>query len=117
MPPLGEDLDGDLNVELRDYNAAIREIASETGVSSLPVHERMVDALRDRDDEPTPFGFDFGVAYLAAAEHHLLGREWDEVARGNGLRLLVDHVHLDDRGGAIVTDLVDGWLSTPEQGR
>ncbi|MEU4765160.1 GDSL-type esterase/lipase family protein [Actinosynnema sp. NPDC023794] len=117
LPPLGEDLDGALNVELRDYNAVVEEIATEAGVSYLPLHERMVDALRERDDEPTPFGFDFGVAYLAAAEHHLLGHEWDEVARGNGLRLLVDHVHLSDRGGAIVADLVDGWLSTPDSGR
>lgn len=117
LPPLGEDLDGGLNVELRGYNAAIEEVAAEAGLSYLPVHERMVEALRERTDEPTPFGFDFGVAYLAAAEHYLLGREWDEVARGNGLRLLVDHVHLGDRGGAIVTDLVDGWLSTPDPGR
>lgn len=114
LPPLGEDLDGDLNVKLRDYNAAIEETATETGASYLPVHERMADVLREEGGEPTPFGFDFGVAYLAAAEHYLLGREWDEVGRGNGLRLLVDHIHLGDRGGAIVADLVDGWLSTPD---
>lgn len=117
LPPLGEDLDGDLNVKLRAYNAAIEETATETGASYLPVHERMVDVLREEGGEPTPFGFDFGVAYLAAAEHYLLGREWDEVARDNGLRLLVDHIHLGDRGGAIVADLVDAWLSTPDPGR
>ena len=117
LPPLGEDLDGELNVRLRDYNAAVEDVAGQPGVSYVPVHERMVDVLRQRGGEPTPSGFSFAVAYLAAAEHHLLGRDWDEVARGKGLHLLVDHLHLSDRGGAVVADLVGQWLSTPDTDR
>ncbi|ONI89664.1 hypothetical protein ALI22I_14265 [Saccharothrix sp. ALI-22-I] len=67
---------------------------------------------RGQRTEPTPFGFGFAPAFGAASEHYLFGRDWDEVARGNGLDLLVDHIHLSDRGGAIIADLVAEWLST-----
>jgi hypothetical protein len=39
---------------------------------------------------------------------------WDEVARDNGLELFVDHIHLSDRGGAMVTDVAAQWLSSTE---
>ncbi|MGW2324701.1 hypothetical protein ACWC5C_02910 [Streptomyces sp. NPDC001700] len=38
---------------------------------------------------------------------------WDEVARDNGLELFVDHIHLSDRGGAMITDLAARWLRPP----
>jgi hypothetical protein len=50
-------------------------------------------------------------AHGAGVAHYLLGRSWDEVARGGGRELLVDHVHLSDRGGALVTDLTARWLA------
>ncbi|MFI5490131.1 hypothetical protein ACIBXA_29270 [Micromonospora echinaurantiaca] len=51
------------------------------------------------------------MAFGAAAKHYLFGRGWDEVARNGGRELLVDHIHLNDRGGAIITDLAAHWLS------
>ncbi|MFB9517019.1 hypothetical protein [Streptomyces purpureus] len=33
------------------------------------------------------------------------------MARGNDLELLVDHIHLSDRGAAFLTDLVAQWLA------
>jgi hypothetical protein len=40
----------------------------------------------------------------------LLGRSWDEIAHAGGRELLVEHVHLNDRGGTIIADLVSQWL-------
>ncbi|GAA2719124.1 SGNH/GDSL hydrolase family protein [Actinocorallia aurantiaca] len=111
LPPLGEDLDSPRNRKLGDYNAAIKETAARAQVDYLPVHEQAVDFLRKSGGAETPFGFDFAVALKAGAEHYLLGQSWDDVSRGNGLTLLVDHLHLNDRGGAIVTGLVARWLS------
>lgn len=111
LPPLGENLDADINHKLSAYNAAIKETATRAHATYLPVHEQMVEILRQRGDNGTPYDFSFTLAYSAAAEHHLLRRSWDEVARGNGLELLVDHIHLSDRGGAIVTGLAAQWLS------
>ncbi|KAB8193462.1 hypothetical protein FH608_019675 [Nonomuraea phyllanthi] len=76
LPPLGEDLNTEINHRLTAYNAAIQE---------------------------------------TAAQHYLLGRSWDEIARAGGRDLLVDHIHLSDRGGAIVADLVGRWLADRHQ--
>lgn len=110
LPPLGEKLDTAINDRLRAYNTAIEETAARTGAEYLPVNERFTDRLRSRDDRPA-YDFGFATAYLAATRHHLFRQSWDDVARGNGLELFVDHIHLSDRGGAIVTGLVARWLS------
>lgn len=116
LPPLGERLDAGPNLRLAAYNAAIREIAERTGADYLPLNERMVDLLHRRGGSPRAYDFGFALAYGAAAQHHLLGRTWDEVARSNGLHLFVDHLHLSDRGGAVVTDLAAAWLAGPGSG-
>lgn len=110
LPPLGENLDTDINHQLRDYNTAIKDTATRAKIDYLPVNERFADRLDDRSDRPA-YDFSFTTAYLAATKYYLLGRSWDDVARSNGLELFVDHIHLSDRGGVIVTDLATGWLS------
>lgn len=112
LPPLGEDLDADINRRVAAYNTEIKKVAARAGVDYVPVHETLAERLRGRGGGGAAFGFGFGLAYRAGAEHYLLGRSWDEIARGNGLELFVDHIHLSDRGGAMVTDLAAQWLST-----
>ncbi|MFJ3877107.1 SGNH/GDSL hydrolase family protein [Streptomyces sp. NPDC090077] len=116
LPPLGEDLDAGINARLGAYNAVIRETAARNHIDYLPVHEQMADHLRQRGGKGASYDFSFALAYSAAAEHYLLRRSWDEVARGNGLELLVDHIHLSNRGAAIVTATAARWLSTPVGG-
>lgn len=111
LPPLGENLDTEINHRLTAYNAVIRQAAARVRADYLPLHERMIEDLRRTDDRP-PYDFGFPLALAAAAQHHLLGRSWDEIAQAGGRELLVDHVHLTDRGGAMVTDLVSQWLTT-----
>ncbi|MFI7549355.1 SGNH/GDSL hydrolase family protein [Micromonospora sediminimaris] len=112
LPPLSEDLDSDLNRKLGTYNTVIQQTATRAEVDYLPVHEQLVDILRQRVTDPAPYDFSFPLAFGAATQHYLLGRSWDEVARDGGRELLVDHVHLNDRGGAIITELAAEWLAT-----
>ncbi|GAA2208483.1 hypothetical protein GCM10009850_039410 [Nonomuraea monospora] len=109
LPPLGENLDAPINRTLTGYNAAVKDVAAQTGSDYLPLHERMADVLRH--GARTSYGFSFPLAFTVAAQHYLLRRTWDEIARSGGRELLVDHVHLTDRGGAIVTELASGWLT------
>jgi acyl-CoA thioesterase-1 len=113
LVPIGEDLGGELNQKLGAYNTAIKETATRAGVDYLPVHERLADLLRQRDREPAPYDFGFLLAFGAAAQHYLFGQSWDEVARNGGRELHVDHIHLNDRGGAVITELAAQWLATP----
>ncbi|MCG5217027.1 GDSL-type esterase/lipase family protein [Streptosporangium soli] len=111
LPPLGEDLNTEINHRLSAYNAAIQETATRAKIDYLPLHERVVEDLR-RTGGRTPYDFSFPLALAVAARHYLLGRSWDEIAQAGGRELLVDHVHLSDRGGKIVEDLVSQWLKT-----
>jgi lysophospholipase L1-like esterase len=109
LPPFGEDLNAPINRTLTGYNAAIKDLAARTGTDYLALHERMADILRH--GTRTSYGFSFPLAFTVAAQHYLLRRTWDEIARAGGRELLVDHIHLTDRGGALVTELAGGWLT------
>ncbi len=112
LPPLGEDLDAEINHRLVDYNRAIADTAIRAGVDYLPLHERIVDLVRQYGDPHMSYDFGFVLAFRAAAQHYLLRRDWDQVAHSHGLELFVDHIHLSDRGGAAVVDLTARWLAT-----
>lgn len=112
LPPLGENLDAEINHRLSGYNEAIAAVATAGGADYLPLHERMADQLRQRENPGSSYDFSFTLAFRAAAQHYLFRRSWDDVARSHGLELLVDHIHLSDRGGAIVTELATRWLTT-----
>lgn len=109
LPPLGEDLDADVNRRLAGYNAVVEEVAERAGVDYLPLHEQLVELLGERGGPP--YDFSFPLALWAATRHYALGHDWDDVARGGGRELLVDHVHLNDRGAAEVARLVEAWLT------
>jgi lysophospholipase L1-like esterase len=115
LPPLGEDLNIEINHRLSAYNAAIQATAAQAQVGYLPLYERVVEGMR-RTGGGTPYDFSFPLALSVAAQHYLLGRSWDEIAHAGGRELLVDHVHLSDRGGTIVADLVGQWLADRPQG-
>ncbi|GAA3309511.1 SGNH/GDSL hydrolase family protein [Nonomuraea dietziae] len=117
LPPLGENLDAEINRSLRGYNAAIKEIATSAGVAYLPVHEQMVEVLRRGRGNRPDYAFSFVHAFASAAQHYLLGRSWDQVAHSGGMELFVDHIHLSDRGGTIVADLASTWLSSLQGGQ
>ncbi|MBN6041115.1 GDSL-type esterase/lipase family protein [Amycolatopsis sp. 195334CR] len=110
LPPLGEDLTTGINQSLAGYNAVIQETATRTGVDYLPVHERLLELLGPREDR-VPYDFSFPLALTVATRHYVLGQTWDDIARDGGRALLIDHVHLNDRGAARLTDVAAAWLA------
>lgn len=110
LPPLGEDLDTEINRTLAGYNSVIEETAARFGVDHLPLHERITGILAQRGGRQ-PYDFSFWLALRAATEHYVFGLSWDDVARAGGRELLIDHIHLSDAGAAVVAGLVADWLA------
>ncbi|MFT4051510.1 MAG: SGNH/GDSL hydrolase family protein [Microbacterium sp.] len=108
IPPVGERLDSDINEKVRAYNAVIRSAAAERGIEVLPLYELLVAALPDQHDAPAYTG-DVDVV-IQASRARAGGLSWNEISARNGLHLLVDQVHLNDRAGALLADLVAGFL-------
>jgi acyl-CoA thioesterase I len=109
VPPLGEDLASELNQRVVAYNEALREVAAERGVRVLPLHDRLA-AMLPADHRPPPFDGSTALMVRAAARHVALRQSWNEVSAAHGLRVLTDHVHLNDSAASTVADLIAGFV-------
>ncbi|MBK9739441.1 MAG: SGNH/GDSL hydrolase family protein [Actinobacteria bacterium] len=109
IPPLGEDLSSRMNVLVREYNASIADVAAASGVPVLPLHDRLLDLLPPGHSPPAYRGNRSDII-KAALIHDALRRSWDDVSRRNGLSVLTDQIHLNDRAAGVVADLIGGVL-------
>ena len=113
LPPLGEDLATEVNGRVREYNAALRSVAAATGVTVLPLHDRLVALLPD-GRTPPPFEGRRDAMGWALVRRLVQRRSWDEISEAHGLALLTDHLHLNDRAARVVADLIADWLAAPD---
>ncbi len=115
IPILGEDLSSRMNGLVDDYNVELRSAADAHGVPCLPLNAQLRAAVPE-GHRPTPYEGSVSLVAKAAAGHLLLRRSWDDVARRNGLTLLTDHIHLNDRAAGILTELIGGFLDSTSNG-
>ena len=108
IPMLGEDLQSTMNQRVDTYNEALREVAAAYGATCLPLHDQLA-ALVPSGHRPRYAG-KVGPILRAVANHHVRRLSWDTAGERNGLAVLTDHVHLGERGGRVVVDLVSGYL-------
>lgn len=112
MPIMGEDLATEHNRRVRAYNAAVRQMAHERGLEVLPFHRRMVRSLAQAG-APTPFDGSTQLMTRAFLNRYIRRLSWNEISETNGLDLLTDNLHLNDRSALQLTDLISSALLTP----
>jgi acyl-CoA thioesterase I len=112
LPPVGEDLDSEVNRRVERYNTALRERCERRGIPCLPLHRRLADLLPTGHQAPPGAGAT-GPMVTAAARRLLLRQDWDTISAAQGLRLLTDHVHLNTTAAGVVADLVAEALASP----
>ena len=113
---IGEDLDHEANRKAELYNEVIRRIAREENLDYLPLHERVLDYLReheaDRAQLPPRLEYSDGLTNVGNAfALHASGFSWDEVSRRNGLLVTTDGLHLNSVGAGMIADLIEAWLT------
>jgi lysophospholipase L1-like esterase len=110
LPPAGDEPTAATNAEVERYDRAIADVAARTRASYLPLYEQLLPLLAPGHADPG----DLGPAGMptVAFQHYALGRSWDQIAESSGRWLLTDGIHLTDRAGAGVTDIVTEWLET-----
>jgi acyl-CoA thioesterase I len=110
IPPLGEDLEGTPNQQVRMYNGAILAAAEETGVGYLPVFEAMERYLsRQQSGRGKPYTSP-GLIEDLMWDHFVLRKDWDTIGAKNGFLLHTDGIHLNRRGAGIIAGLLENWL-------
>ena len=99
------------------YNGAIREVSSRERTDYIGFYEAFQDELESsKTAKPfTRFSFpSFYRDYLV--REMILRRSFDEISRSNGWEFHIDGIHLNTRGGRILTNAVQRFLDSPGEG-
>jgi acyl-CoA thioesterase I len=114
IPMIGEDLSSEINRRVDTYNQALRQVAAAHAVQCLPVHDTLASLLPATHDPP-PYRGRFGPMIRAGLSHNILHRSWDRISAANGLAVLTDHVHLNDRAASCVATLVAAFVTRTDR--
>jgi lysophospholipase L1-like esterase len=122
LPPIGESLRSNdavqarLNQQLAAYNGVIRDVSLSRGTHYIPFFETFRDQL-DRSPIAKPFTrFSFAAFYRDYLfREMILRRSFDEISQRNGWEFHIDGIHLNTRGGRILTEVVQQFLDSPSQ--
>jgi lysophospholipase L1-like esterase len=120
LAPVGEDPHSRHPVQVRlnelfaAYSGAVRDVCSREGADYIGFYEAFLDELH-RAGIAKPFTrFSFPSFYRDyLIREAILRRSFDEIAELNGWRFHIDGVHLNTRGGRILTDVVQRFLDSP----
>jgi acyl-CoA thioesterase I len=113
IPMIGEDLSSDINRRVDSYNRALSQVAADHAVECLPVHDTLASLLPDVHNPP-PYRGRFGPVIRARLSHNILHRPWDRISAANGLAVLTDHVHLNDRAASCLANLLADFITGRE---
>jgi lysophospholipase L1-like esterase len=120
LAPVGEDphsvdaVQSRLNELFAEYAAVIREVSAHEGTDYIGFYEAFRDEL-ERSKTAKPFTrFSFPAFYRDyLVREMILRRSFDEISRINGWKFHIDGIHLNTRGGRILTEAVQPFLDSP----
>ena len=122
MAPVGEALRSNdavqsrLNDLVAAYNGIIADVSHSSGAYYIPFYERFRDQLA-RSAIAKPFTrFSFAAFYRDYLfREMILRRSFDQIAQRNGWEFHIDGIHLNTRGGRILTEVVQQFLDSPSR--
>ena len=109
LPMIGEELGSGMNEKVDAYNDALRALAEERGDDVLPIRAGL-ERLLTPGRTPPLYSADISLIVKSSLAHRILRRSWNDISRGNGLEVLTDQVHLNDRGGAVIAEAVSTFV-------
>jgi lysophospholipase L1-like esterase len=122
VAPVGEALRSSDAVQLRlndlvaAYNGIIADVSCSSGSYYIPFYECFCDQLA-RSAIAKPFTqFSFAAFYRDYLfREMILRRSFDQISQRNGWELHIDGIHLNTKGGRILTDVVQQFLDSPSR--
>jgi len=113
LAPIGEDPEAPIATLIGACNAIIARVAEDLDVELLPLHDRLLALLAESPGAPqhryVPGTRSMMRMVGAGVLHYILGMSWDRIADRRGMAATIDLVHLNDRAGTVVADLVEGF--------
>jgi len=107
IPPIGEVPEDPAFRISEEYSTIIEEVAIITGVTYLPLHERMTESLSMHPGIPKYPLKRFKIGMVKSLfKRYFLRRTWDDIGQAAGFSLHIDYLHLNTRGAQIVVNLI-----------
>ena len=120
LAPVGENPDSRDPVQSRlndlcaAFSGVIRDVALREGTYYIPFYESFCDQLVVSQAAKSFTRFSFPSFYRDYLFRELiLRRSFDEISRINGWEFHIDGIHLNTRGGRILTEAVQQFLDSP----
>lgn len=106
LPPLGEQIDSEAYQLSTEYSEIVKEVAADTAVSYLPLHESMTDYLTQQSGTKQGYSENWNELVVNSMYSHFLYKQsLDKVSEQNGYLLLTDSIHLNTTGAQMIVDL------------
>jgi lysophospholipase L1-like esterase len=122
VAPVGEALRSSDAVQLRlndlvaAYNGIIADVSRSSGSYYIPFYECFRDQLAHSAIAKPFTRFSFAAFYRDYLfREMILRRSFDQISQRNGWELHIDGIHLNTKGGRILTDVVQQFLDSPSR--
>ncbi|MGB8402630.1 MAG: hypothetical protein WCE30_00990 [Mycobacterium sp.] len=119
LAPLGEDptsrqpIQARLNDLIDTYNRIIVEVASTGSTDYIPFYEAFQEQLAQTTTTKPFTRFSFASFYRDYLIREMILRQsFDEISRSNGWQFHIDGIHLNTKGGRILTEAVQQFLDS-----
>lgn len=117
LPPLGEVRDSRANKDIvAPTNHIIKDLSKQHGYRLLDLNKALWDYIdgcrRPYEDRQVYDGVPLLPLSKAMIWRYIFKYSWDEIAESNGLCVLVDKIHLSDRGAQVMVALVQKYLAS-----
>ena len=118
LPWLGERKDDPIINEIRHFNVIIKNLAIKYDLTLLDLFKKLEENIEENNNRTN---FDVSIPYTtseirrlrglrAVILYYVFGWSWNDIGKKYNLQFLCDHIHLNERGGYIMEDLVRKFL-------
>ena len=117
LPPIGENVNSEVNKHVNLFNDYIKLIANQKNLSLLPVSDALWSEINSRT---YPIKLDFNSKAMPLMmkrilggifHHYLFKKSWNDISRAKGQWILFDQIHLNERGAEIVYKLAKDFIA------
>ena len=117
LPPIGENVNSEVNKHVNLFNDYIKLIANQKNLSLLPVSNALWSEINSRT---YPIKLDFNSKAMPLMmkrilggifHHYLFKKSWNDISRAKGQWILFDQIHLNERGAEIVYKLAKDFIA------
>ena len=117
LPPIGENVNSEVNKHVNLFNDYIKLIANKKNLSLLPVSDALWSEINLRT---YPIKLDFNSKAMPLMlkrilggifHHYLFKKSWNDISRAKGQWILFDQIHLNERGAEIVYKLAKDFIA------